>query len=160
MLFLVFNAGQQRFAIAASRVVEILPLVEITAAQGTSGLAGYFNYKGRPTIAFDICHLLCGRPATQSLSTRIVLVKHPSAPPPDHFLGLLAEHVTTVVKLRNSDLTDPGVRLQQAPHLGPVFMDQEGAVQCLYEDRLLLEFEKKPAGPAPAHFLPFAGASL
>lgn len=145
MLFLLFKAGSQRYALSANRVLEVLPLVNITpVSEGPPGLAGYFNYKGRAVTALDLCALICGRPAHPQLSTRIILVKHPAAPAPDHLLGLIAEQVAQMVNRPSSDLSDPGLRLPNAPHLGPVFMDGEGAVQCIYEDRLLVGIASRP----------------
>ncbi len=146
MLFLLFTAGSQRYAIPAARVVEVLPLLHLTRVpQAPAPLAGYFNYQGCPVSAVDLSALTAGRPAAEQLSTRIILVRHPAAPGPDHLLGLIAEEVTQTLKRPAADLSHTGVRLAEAPHLGPVFMDEHGAVQCIYEDRLLVSALPQPA---------------
>jgi len=49
MLFLLFQLGQDRYALEASRVIEVLPLVSLKRIpQAPRGVAGLFNYRGRP----------------------------------------------------------------------------------------------------------------
>ena len=47
MLFLVFQLGQDRYALDTGTVAEVLPLVEITPIPlAPAGMAGLFNYRG------------------------------------------------------------------------------------------------------------------
>ena len=48
MLFLLFQLGQDRYALDTGRVAEVLPLVAITPIpQAPPELAGLFNYPAR-----------------------------------------------------------------------------------------------------------------
>lgn len=138
MLFLVFQIGQSRFALEAGRVVEVVPFLEFKPiAQAPRGIAGVFNYRGRPVPAIDLSYLASGSVAAERLSTRILIVNCPDAYGNLHLLGLVAEHATEIVRRSAEEFTDPGVRISAAPFLGPVMMDASGPIQLIYEDRLL-----------------------
>ena len=140
MLFVLFQTGNDRFALAARRVVEIVPFLELTPLpQAPKGVAGLFNYRGRPVPAIDLCELTRGVPAAERLSTRIVIVHHPDASGGLCLLGLIAEHVTQIARFEQNEFVDTGMRIPAAPYLGPVLMDSLGPVQYLYEQRLLSE---------------------
>jgi len=80
MLFLLFQLGNDRYALEAGRVVEVLPLVELKGLpQSPPGVAGVFNYRGQPVPAVDLCALTLQRPAQECLSTRIIVVRCPGA---------------------------------------------------------------------------------
>ena len=171
MLFLLFQLGDERYALEAGHVVEVLPLLELKRLpHSPSGLAGLFNYRGRPVPAIDLCALILGHPATESLSTRIILVNYADERGANHLLGLIAEKATGMLRRDPKDFVDPGVRLGQAPYLGPVLMDSQGSIQWLNEQGLLaapvrqLLFASEPAvergdaglagARAPAHSPP------
>jgi chemotaxis-related protein WspB len=79
MLFVLFHLGQERYALDAQRVVEVVPLLALKKlAQAPRGVAGMFIYRGRPVPALDLCELTLGRPAVEHLSTRIIIVNHSS----------------------------------------------------------------------------------
>ena len=49
MLFLLFQLGKDRYALEASRVVEVVPLLALKQLpQAPKGVAGIFNYRGPP----------------------------------------------------------------------------------------------------------------
>ena len=55
MLILLFQLGKDRYALEASRVVEVVPLLALKhLPQSPPGIAGVFNYRGRPVPASDI----------------------------------------------------------------------------------------------------------
>jgi chemotaxis-related protein WspB len=138
MLFLLFQLGKDRYALQASRVVEVLPLVDLKKIPNAArGVAGIFNHRGRPVPAIDLSELTTGRPAGERLSTRIILVNYPDDRGRNHPLGLIAERVTETIERESSDFTEPGLKLSNAPYLGPVLMDGHGCIQWLYEQRLL-----------------------
>jgi chemotaxis-related protein WspB len=138
MLFLLFQVGPDRFAIEASRIVEVLPLLEFkTITHAPKGVAGLFNYRGRLVPAVDLCELTLSQPAMESLSTRILLIQYPDAAGNPHLLGLIAEHATLLLRKEPADFADPAMRIKAAPFLGPVLMDDRGVVQWIYERRLL-----------------------
>lgn len=140
MLFLIFHLGNDRYALQASRVIEVLPLVELKAIPNSpKGVAGIFNYRGRPVPAVDLTELTLGRPASRRLSTRIIIVNHPDDTGRNHPLGLIAEHATEIIQREDSEFMDSGLNLRGAPYLGPVLMDANGGIQRVYEQRLLTD---------------------
>jgi chemotaxis-related protein WspB len=140
MLFLLFQVGQDRFALQASHVVEVVPLLNLKKIpQAPKGVAGLFNYRGRPVPAVDLCELTLNKPAEERLSTRIIIVQYPDAGGGQHLLGLIAEQATSVMRREGSDFSDPNVRIHTAPYLGPVLMDGQGSIQWIHEQRLLSE---------------------
>jgi chemotaxis-related protein WspB len=140
MLFLLFQLGKERYALQASRVVEVVPLLELKQLpQAPKGVAGIFNYRGRPVPAVDLCALTLGQPASERLSTRIIIVNYPDDRGIQHLLGLIAEHATEMLRKDVNDFQDSGVKLSAAPYLGPIIMDDQSPIQWIYEQRLLPE---------------------
>ena len=140
MLFLLFQLGSDRYALEASRVVEVVPLLALKQLpQAPKGVAGIFNYRGRPVPAVDLCALTLDKPARERLSTRIIIVNLPDASGTGHLVGLVAEHATEILRREPGDFVESGIRLGSAPYLGPVLMDPQGPIQWVHEQRLLSE---------------------
>ena len=138
MLFLLFQLGKDRYALEASRVVEVVPLLEMKQLpQAPKGVVGIFNYRGHPVPAVDLSALTLGQPARERFSTRIIIVNYPDDGGANRLLGLIAEHATETVRKDAKDFIDSGVRLDQAPYLGPILMDHQSPIQWIYEQRLL-----------------------
>ena len=138
MLFLLFQLGNDRYALEAGRVVEVLPLVELKGLPQTPpGVAGVFNYRGQPVPAVDLCALTLQRPAQECLSTRIIVVRCPGAKGQSHLLGLIAEQATETLRRNRQDFVNAGLKVDSAPYLGPVLLDMRGMIQWIHEDRLL-----------------------
>lgn len=138
MLFVLFQLGRDRYALDASRIVEVLPLVEFKRLpHAPRGVAGIFNYRGHPVPALDLCELTLHRPASEHLSTRLLVVDcaRPGSPP--QLLGLIAERATETVRRERHDFVHGGVQPADAPYLGPVATDPQGLIQWIHEDRLL-----------------------
>jgi chemotaxis-related protein WspB len=140
MLFLLFQLGKDRYALEASRVVEVVPLLEMKQLpQAPKGVVGIFNYRGRPVPAVDLSTLTLGQPANERFSTRIIIVNYPDDRGTNRLLGLIAERATETLRKDAKDFVDSGVKLGQAPYLGPILMDDLSPVQWIYEQRLLPE---------------------
>jgi chemotaxis-related protein WspB len=138
MLFLLFQLGKDRYALDASRVVEVAPLLALKRLpQAPKGVAGIFNYRGRPVPAVDLCEMTVGRPASEQLSTRIIIVNFRHDNGADHLLGLIAENATETLRKSIDDFVEPGVKVGAAPYLGAVFMDARGVIQRINEEKLL-----------------------
>jgi chemotaxis-related protein WspB len=147
MLFLLFQVGQDRYALEASRVVEVVPYLEVKQlSHAPQGVAGIFNYRGRPVPAVDLCALALGRPAKALLSTRIIILNYPDDIGKNHLLGLIAEHATSMLVKDARDFMDPGLKRGVSPHLGPMLMDTSGPIQWVREERWL------PQGVSPLVF--------
>jgi len=140
MLFLLFQLGKDRYALGASRVVEVAPLLALKRLpQAPKGVAGIFNYRGRPVPAVDLCEMATGQPASERLSTRIIIVNYQHENGTEHLLGLIAENATEMLRKNTKDFVDSGVTMESAPYLGPVLMDAQGPIQWVNEQRLLAE---------------------
>jgi chemotaxis-related protein WspB len=140
MLFLLFQIGNDRYALEASRVVEVVPLLTLNKIpQAPKGVAGFFYYRGRPVPAVDLCELNQDRPARERLSTRIIVINHPDAGGSNRLLGLIAEQATGLLRKEINDFADPDAQMSIARGLGPMIMDEHGAIQCIHEQRLLSE---------------------
>ena len=76
MLYVLFQLGKDRYALEASRVVEIVPLLTMNPIpQAPKGVAGMIVYRGQAIPAVDLCELTIGQPARERLSTRIIIVE-------------------------------------------------------------------------------------
>jgi chemotaxis-related protein WspB len=138
MVFLLFHLGRDRYVLDATRVVEVLPLVELQRiSDAPGGVAGIFNYRGQPVPAIDLSELTLGRPALEQLSTRLIVIRYPDETGKDHLLGLIAERATQTLRRENSEFAEPGHKLGAAPYLGPVLLDGNGVIQLIREQHLL-----------------------
>lgn len=140
MLFLLFQLGHDRYALEARRAVEVIPFLALKQIpHAPRGVAGIFNYRGRPVPALDLCELTFGRPARERLSTRIIVVQFPDARGQAQYLGLIAEHATGMMRREPNEFIRTGVTVGEAPYLGPVVMDDHGVIQLLHAEHLLTE---------------------
>lgn len=140
MLFLLFHLGKHRYALEAKRVVEVLPLLKISPLPCVPrGVAGVFNYRGRPIPAVDLCELTRGQPAEGRMSTRIIVVQYPDAKGQNRLLGLVAERATETLRREPGEFHEAEMAFPDAPYLGPVLLEASGPVQWLQERRLLPE---------------------
>jgi len=139
MLFLVFSLGNNRYAVAASEVVEVLPLVNWKSLPGAPpGVAGIMNYRSDPMPLLDLSELALGTPCRKWMSTRIVVIDYP-AKDTSRTLGLLAEGVTGTIRRHEEDFMPPGLTTANAPYLGPIANTAEGPVQQIDVAALLPE---------------------
>jgi chemotaxis-related protein WspB len=101
MLFLVFELGNDRYALDVRQVAAVLPLVGVKriprAPQAVNGL---FNYRGTPVPVLDLSQWTLGRPSARRLTTRMMLVHYPD-------------------------------ETGRAPYLGPVVTDARGVLQWI-----------------------------
>jgi chemotaxis-related protein WspB len=140
MLFLLFQIGGDRYALEARQAVEVLPYLSLkNIPQSPRGVAGIFNYRGRPVPALDLSELTFGRPSRERLSTRIIVIQYTDRSGQSHLLGLVAEQATGMLRREESEFVDAGVRPHNAPYLGPVLMDDKGVIQLLRAQHLLAE---------------------
>jgi chemotaxis-related protein WspB len=136
MLFLIFQLDGERYALDASHIVEVLPLVRVKKIpQAPAALAGVFDYRGAPVPVLDLSQLALGRPAQPRLSTRTVLVRQADAP--ERLLGLIVENVAETQRRDPREFVDSGVHNTAAPFLGAVAVDGRGMVQRIELARLL-----------------------
>ena len=140
MLFLLLQLGQDRYALEASQVVEVLPLLNFKKIlRAPPGVAGAFNYRGTPVPVLDLSEVTTGNPSRQRHSTRIVLVNFPLESGGRRVLGLIAENATETVRLEPADFLSSGLTMDEAPYLGPVAKDERGLIQWIEVKKLLPE---------------------
>jgi chemotaxis-related protein WspB len=138
MLFLLFQLGRDRYALDTKRIIEVLPLVQLKLIpQAPPAVAGLFACRGETVPVVDLCQLALGRPASHSLSTRIIVVDYGGDAVRDYRLGLMAEKVTETLRRQPREFTDAGVSVEGASYLGPVTNDGAGLIQRIEVDQLL-----------------------
>jgi chemotaxis-related protein WspB len=138
MLFLLFHLGKDRYALDASQVAEILPLVDIKQLpHAPLGVAGVFDCRGLPVPVLDLSQIALGRPAPRRLSTRLIVVRYPDERGETHLLGLIAERVTATLRREPSDFVDSGITNARTPYLGKVTVAERGLVQRIDVGELL-----------------------
>jgi len=140
MLFLLFQIGNDRYALEARHAVEVIPLLALKKIpHAPRGVVGIFNYRGQPVPAVDLCELTFGRTARERLSTRIIVINYTDPAGNSRRLGLIAEHATEMMRRHENDFVDSGVKVGAAPYLGPIIMDDKGVIQLLRAQHLLSE---------------------
>jgi chemotaxis-related protein WspB len=141
MQLLTFEIGGQPYAIESRRVVEVLPLVPARPLPGLPDyLLGLFTFRGSLVPLVDLCRRLGAGPASERLSTRIVVVELASAAPPGSAgrrLGLVAEQMIAVRRAEEATTSLPALELEAAPYLDRVLRLGGETVQLLEVDRIL-----------------------
>lgn len=140
MLFLVFQLGEDRYAVEVTQVIEVLPLVNVKRLpRAPASVAGMFDYHGEPVPLIDLAELAFGTPSRKWMSTRIIVVNDSREPGTRSVVGLLAEQVTETMRRSQEDFRDAGVSLSAAPYLGPVTTHAGSIVQRIKIQNLLSE---------------------
>ena len=143
MLYLLFEVAGQQYAIEASRIVEVLPLVQVTVIpRAPSEVAGIFSFRGRPVPLIDLRRLTLRRPARPRFSTRIILVSYPGHDASEQLLGIIAERVTETTRRAPGDFVPTGISNPRTPYLGAAASSPEGLVQRI-DLQLLLPAETR-----------------
>ena len=101
---LLFYIGDDRYALAARQVVEVISLVELKKlARSPKYLAGLLDYRGKIIPVIDLCQLLSRRSYQPYLSTRIIIVNYAFNKENLSLLGVIAERVTETLELQETD---------------------------------------------------------
>ena len=138
MLFLIFELGRDRYALPATLITEVLPVVRIKRVpHAPAGVIGVFDYHGAPVPVIDLSELTLGRPAAPRLSTRLIVVSYPDRQGETHLLGLIAERATDTMRCDPADFVASGITNGRAPYLGHVTTSRRGVVQRIDVDTLL-----------------------
>jgi chemotaxis-related protein WspB len=147
MLMLLFQINHQRYAIPSQKIVEVIPLVNLTKLTHTPEyFAGVFNYRGRIIPVIDLCQLINHQSCSEHLSTRIILVNHwdmdATAESTPHIMGLIAPRVIETSQVSDIDLIDVDIQIDKPPYLGKMIVDEQGIIQCLHVEYLLSEVQE------------------
>jgi chemotaxis-related protein WspB len=101
MLLLLFKIGDRPFAMATSKIREIVPLVGLQRLPDSPDFAaGLMRYRGNSIPVIDLCLLSTGRSCTPKLSTRIIIVEYVPVAGRSGLLGLIAEQVVETIRSR------------------------------------------------------------
>ncbi|MES1262695.1 MAG: chemotaxis protein CheW [Acidobacteriota bacterium] len=152
MLFLVFRFGEDRYAIEATQVVEVLPLVNWKGVPGAApGVAGIMDYRGVPVPLIDLTQMAMERPSRKWMSTRIIVVNYrDDSSGETHALGLIAEQATETMRRSEEDFTASGLTVGASPYLGAVTTGPGGTIQRIDIRNLLTESVRRQLFPAHA----------
>ncbi|KVG34152.1 chemotaxis protein CheW [Burkholderia ubonensis] len=165
MLFLLFELDGERYALEATRIVEVLALAPLKSIPGAPPwIAGAIDRHGKPVPVIDVAQLALGRAARRLRSTRLVVVRcytpdaQPDEPPDSgsaagRMLGLIVEHATQTCRIDPARFADSGIATPHARWLGPVAGDASGFVQWVDVRRMLDDDARAllfpPAQPLP-----------
>jgi chemotaxis-related protein WspB len=131
MLYLLFELGNDRYALDVRQVVEVLPQVDSRSLPGAMpGMAGLFNYRGSAVPLLDLAQLSLGRPCPMRMSTRIIVTTcGGDESGGSHLIGLLAERVTETIRRNESDFKDVAVGGYGSKFSGPVLTEGNTMIQ-------------------------------
>ena len=122
-LFLVFFIDNERYALAATDVVEVLPRLPLKPiAHAPAWVAGVFAHREHMVPVIDISAMTFGSAAVARTSTRLVLVNYRA-----RLLGLLLEQASDTLRCDPADFQPYGVDNRDAP---PVPEQSPGPAVC------------------------------
>lgn len=140
MLFILFTLDNERYVIEATQVERLMPLTPQSPPKTIPGapswVAGVLGHEGTPLPVIDLPALALGRPASQLMSTRVVLVRYPHAGTV-RLLALLLEGATRTIRLAADAFREAGIDMPNARYLGPVASEAGGLVQWIRVEHLL-----------------------
>jgi len=138
MLILGLNIGKERYGIEATRVIEIVPLIELKKVPLTeNAIKGLFNYRGTPTPVIDLCQLFESRYCSNNLSTRIVIINFRHHSGTSRPIGLIAEMVTDVMQCEIDKVSDSGIQSEQNNFLGQIYKHNNDMIQLINTHNIL-----------------------
>lgn len=137
MLLVLFQLGQDRYAVGADEVSEVLPMVYWKEVPHLpTGVVGLINRRGIPVPLVDLQLLLYGVPVRPHFGSRIMIVRLNVAGS-DRSLGILAEQVTETIRREESDFVEAGVGTGSTPALGQVTEHDSSFIQLIHPLQLL-----------------------
>jgi chemotaxis-related protein WspB len=150
MLFVRFTIHALDYGLDARQVAIILPCLGLRPLdKAPPEVAGLLDYQHELVPVIDLCRMQ-GHPAAPSvLSTRYLLVHYPVGDK-TRLLGLIAQNVTSIVDVDESGLRDSGLKLDEAPYLGPLARKGESWIQILSVENLLTPATRALLFPAKA----------
>ncbi len=140
-LFLVFHIGDERFALRATEIAEVLPRLPLKPiAHAPAWVAGIFAHRGALVPVIDLSALTFGKPAKARTSTRLVLVNYQPQPWVEaRWLGLILEQATDTLRCELGEFKPYGLDNREARYLGLVREDAVGLMQWIGVNELLTD---------------------
>lgn len=157
-LFLLFRIGDERYALEAVEIAEVLPRLPLKViAHAPQWVAGVLAHRGDLIPVLDLAALVIGQSARSRTSTRLVLVHYRiDARQPDRLLGLIIEQATDMLRCPPDEFKDYGLDNPDASYLGPVREDSAGLLQWIRVQDLLSDEVRAlvyPAQPSEFEFI-------
>lgn len=138
MLILRLKISKEHYAIEATRVIEIVPLIDVEKIPLTEdAIKGIFNYRGTTTLAIDLCQLFEQRYCNNHLSTRIIIIHYKDSSGQSRPIGLIAENVTDVIKCQPDKITNSGIQSNNKHFLGQVYKHNNDMIQLIDTNNIL-----------------------
>ncbi len=138
MLFVTFQAGGNRYALEARRVIEVVPWAALRSVpDAPDTIAGLLNYRGLCVPVVDLCRLLSGGPCRRQWGARLILTPYRSRDGRERVVGLLAERVTETITREAADFAQSGLCAGPALEHGPLAAEADGFIQRVELERLL-----------------------
>lgn len=146
MLFVVFQVGAARYALAGTQVAEVLPAIAWTPVPGAAaGVIGLVNYHGEPVPLVDARAVLdadmhrraiADESATDRLRlhSRILVVRPETGA---DAIGILVDRVADTMRRDPREFQDAGTVAQGASYLGPVVADAYGLITWIEPAQLV-----------------------
>jgi chemotaxis-related protein WspB len=152
MLLLTFAVDSKPYAVAVSRIVEVLPKIELRPIpHAPEFLAGLLNYRGKVVPVIDLGLLLGGTPCRNLLSSRMILVNdtsrnhnqdgvtpaqrgdrvQPTRGQTAALLGLVAENVINLVYVQSEQIIPVPVHVPNAPYLDAIVQTERQIVPLI-----------------------------
>ena len=140
MLFLIFQIGNDRYALDANQVAVVLPPATCKQVpDAPAWVSGIFSYEGRNVPVLDVSMLALGQAAAQRLSTRLLLAHYTPAGQAPQLLGLIVEKATDTLRCEAADFTASGLLHENARYLGPVMRHEGALIQWIKVEDMLDE---------------------
>ncbi|MFC1746506.1 chemotaxis protein CheW [Candidatus Riflebacteria bacterium] len=141
MLTLLFYLGKDRFAVDSSKVVEVIPSINLKKlTHAPPHVAGIFDYRGLIVPVIDLSILLNKRTSQERLSTRIILFRYAKSTNKEgerEVIGLMAERVTETRKMSLTDFQTTGVSVEGTPYLAEIATTENEMIQFIRVENLL-----------------------
>ncbi|MFV1959454.1 MAG: chemotaxis protein CheW [Planctomycetota bacterium] len=146
MLAVVFHLGEDRYALPARRVAEIVPYIPLRGAPGAPAwVAGVFDYRGVVVPVVDLDRYVGLGPCPRRYSSRILVCMARAETTRGHgdheagsLVGALAERVLDV------QVVDPDAQgalaalgTSERPALGRLVKDETGLIQLVDVEDLI-----------------------
>jgi chemotaxis-related protein WspB len=135
-LMVLFQVGDQQYAMASHHIQEILPAIDLYPIDSPRpDMAGLMNYHGAMIPVLDLNQLMKGRSSHRHFGTRIVLLNQT---PNQQQIAFLAERIIDTLSLDRQNLVDVPQEFDQAPYLGQMILQNESVIRCFLPEGLHL----------------------
>ena len=138
MLLLTMIIDDATYGLDAQRVIEVIPLVQLRQVPRVDPcIRGIFNYRGTPVPVVDLCTFFNKQPCRKNLGSRIILIQIQMSDSSHKIVGLLAEHVTEVIKCHSKDFTSNGINASNAQFLHSIYQHDSGMIQIINAEKVI-----------------------